>query len=206
MLQVILQHFPSAHASLIQAEPPYLDSTEAFNAFIDSKMRMHTLIFTTLDEYNFDSFQSISKKYLIYSLFKESLYLEVAKDHPVASKKSVPIKAITNLPLFAFGVNNDTTPFCFGALERRYNVKLRPTIISNTITDFQNSPFLKQCVLLRGAHGWQENNLTTLVPLQEKFSMHHAMLLPNIEPYTYINTTIILPYIGKQFPNLYRIE
>jgi Transcriptional regulator len=206
LLNVLLKENPNMRISLIQAEPPYLNSTEEFLDFVHLKLKTFNVIFTALDEYNFDSFKSVSEEYSIYSLFKEPLCVEISKNHPYANKKSIPIKSIVNIPIGVFGVNNDSVAFCLGALERRYKIKLHPLLISNVMSDVNDTILKEHYAMLRGAYGWNENPYTCLIPLQEKFDMHHAMLLPYSEQYNYLYNNILLPHVRKNFPELYLLN
>lgn len=206
LLNVLLRENPHMKISLIQAEPPYLNSTEEFLDFIHLKLKTFNVIFTALDEYNFDSFKSVSKEYSIYSLFKEPLYVELPKSSPYANKKSIPLKSIINIPIRVFGVSNESVSFCLGALERRYKIKIHPFFITNVMPDVDNTTFYEHYAMLRGAYEWKENPYTCLIPLQEKFYMHHAMLLPYSEPYDYLYNNVLLPHVRKKFPELYLLN
>ena len=208
LLMLLMKQHPQMRAALINAEPPFLSSSSEFIEFVDKKIRTHNVVFSMVDDYNLDSIATISNKYAIYSLFKEPLCIEVPKNSIWAKEKSIPVRALPNIPLISFGISQeDNLSFFHGAIERRYNLKLRPRIISNVSWgNEKNSFFREHFALLRTAYGWKDNEITTLLPLQEKCYIHHAVFLSHIHEENIVANECIMPFIRKQFSELYLLN
>lgn len=207
IMENILKLYPNIKVSLIDAEPPFINSTDEFLNFVNSKLRTHNLIFSTIDEYNFDSFVSISSRYAIYSLFKESMCLEVPKSSPWAKEKSIPIRILPHIPLISFGVSNEITPFFHGVLIRRYNLQLRPTVITNAIFESNDLKYFREnYARICTPFTWHDDGTTKLIPFKEKCFVHQAMFIPHNLEYTALIQNIILPLVKEEFPDLYQFN
>lgn len=207
LLKSLFNQCPSANISLIQAEPPFLDNTDDYIRFVNSRLEKHDVIFMPVDDYNMDSIASLSTKYTAYSLESENLCLEVPKASVWAKRKSVAVRELQNIPLQFYGVNSLECPFNKGILERHYNIKLESNVISNVAFENETNNFFKENFsLLRFPHGFQENAMTCLIPLQEKCKAHHVVLLSNIQKKSSVVYDLVMIFLRRQFPNLFQIN